>query len=114
MPIVNPSNRLQLSSIYISPAVNTSPFSINHEINLAHSRRQPNSGWLYATNTASIPPESNEVADCRYVPRVVLMDLEPGTMESIISGPKGFIFRLDNFVFGQSSAVNNWLQTLEF
>ncbi|MFS7908222.1 putative purine-nucleoside phosphorylase [Helianthus anomalus] len=43
-----------------------------------------------------------------HVPRAVLMDLEPGTMESIRSGLNGLIFRPDNFVFGQSGAGNNW------
>ncbi|KAJ7004056.1 hypothetical protein NC653_009061 [Populus alba x Populus x berolinensis] len=37
-----------------------------------------------------------------------LMDLEPGTMDSVRSGPYGQIFRPDNFVFGQSGAGNNW------
>ncbi|WZZ46686.1 hypothetical protein YC2023_042945 [Brassica napus] len=36
------------------------------------------------------------------------MDLEPGTMDSLRSGPFGQIFRPDNFVFGQSGAGNNW------
>ncbi|GAB4839924.1 hypothetical protein Ancab_020634 [Ancistrocladus abbreviatus] len=36
------------------------------------------------------------------------MDLELDTMDSIRSGPLGPIFRLDNFVFGQSSVGNNW------
>ncbi|THG18140.1 hypothetical protein TEA_005758 [Camellia sinensis var. sinensis] len=44
----------------------------------------------------------------RYVPRAVLMDLEPGTMDSIRTGPYGQIFRPDNFIFGQSGAGNNW------
>ena len=43
----------------------------------------------------------------RYVPRAVLVDLEPGTMDSVRSGPFGQIFRPDNFVFGQSGAGNN-------
>ncbi|GAY42907.1 hypothetical protein CUMW_070570 [Citrus unshiu] len=50
----------------------------------------------------------NEASGGRYVPRAVLMDLEPGTMDSIRSGPYGQIFRPDNFVFGQSGAGNNW------
>lgn len=50
----------------------------------------------------------NEASGGRYVPRAVLMDLEPGTMDSIRSGPFGQIFRPDNFVFGQSGAGNNW------
>merc|ERR1712137_1208707 len=49
----------------------------------------------------------NEATGGRYVPRAVLMDLEPGTMDSVRSGPFGQIFRPDNFVFGQSGAGNN-------
>ncbi|KAG5505849.1 hypothetical protein JKF63_05197 [Porcisia hertigi] len=44
----------------------------------------------------------------RYVPRAVLMDLEPGTMDSVRAGPYGQLFRPDNFIFGQSGAGNNW------
>ncbi len=36
----------------------------------------------------------------KYVPRAVLVDLEPGTMDSVRSGPFGQLFRPDNFVFG--------------
>jgi tubulin beta len=50
----------------------------------------------------------NETAESRYVPRAVLMDLEPGTMDSVRAGPYGQIFRPDNFVFGQTGAGNNW------
>ena len=50
----------------------------------------------------------NEATGGRYVPRAVLMDLEPGTMDSVRAGPYGQIFRPDNFVFGQSGAGNNW------
>lgn len=50
----------------------------------------------------------NEASCGRFVPRAVLMDLEPGTMDSVRSGPYGPIFRPDNFVFGQSGAGNNW------
>ncbi|CAK5017955.1 unnamed protein product [Meloidogyne enterolobii] len=38
----------------------------------------------------------------------ILVDLEPGTMDSIKAGPDGQLFRPDNFVFGQSGAGNNW------
>ncbi|TYI57477.1 hypothetical protein E1A91_D11G284100v1 [Gossypium mustelinum] len=38
----------------------------------------------------------------------ILMDLEPGTMDSVRSGPFGQTFHPDNFVFGQSGAGNNW------
>lgn len=40
----------------------------------------------------------------KYVPRAVLVDLEPGTMDSVRSGPFGQIFRPDNFVFGNFSS----------
>ncbi|KNG78095.1 tubulin subunit beta [Plasmodium falciparum IGH-CR14] len=39
----------------------------------------------------------NEATGGRYVPRAILMDLEPGTMDSV-----------HNFVFGQTGAGNNW------
>jgi len=35
------------------------------------------------------------------VPRAILVDLEPGTMDSVRAGPFGQIFRPDNFVFGE-------------
>ncbi|CAH2250442.1 jg9577 [Pararge aegeria aegeria] len=46
----------------------------------------------------------NEASGGKYVPRAILVDLEPGTMDSVRSGPFGQIFRPDNFVFGQSGA----------
>merc|ERR1712013_666131 len=48
------------------------------------------------------------VSGGKFVPRAILVDLEPGTMDSVRSGPYGGIFRPDNFVFGQSGAGNNW------
>ncbi|XP_011342635.1 tubulin beta chain isoform X3 [Ooceraea biroi] len=50
----------------------------------------------------------NEATGGKYVPRAILVDLEPGTMDAVRSGPFGQIFRPDNFVFGQSGAGNNW------
>jgi tubulin beta len=63
----------------------------------------------------------NEAQGGKYVPRAVLVDLEPGTMDSgltpeiyfciyflVKSGPFGALFKPDNFVFAQSSAGNNW------
>merc|ERR1719329_683276 len=50
----------------------------------------------------------NEGMNGRYVPRAVLTDLEPGTMDAIRAGNMGKVFRPDNFVFGQSGAGNNW------
>jgi len=50
----------------------------------------------------------HQAANGRYVPRAVLTDLEPGTMDAIRSGTFGGLFRPDNFVNGQSGAGNNW------
>ncbi|VDM44791.1 unnamed protein product [Toxocara canis] len=50
----------------------------------------------------------DEAQGGKYVPRAVLVDLEPGTMESVRFSPYGKTFRPDNFVFGQSGAGNNW------
>ena len=50
----------------------------------------------------------NEATAGRYVPRAILVDLEPGTMDSVRAGPYGQLFRPDNFIFGQSGAGNNW------
>jgi len=50
----------------------------------------------------------NEAAGGKYVPRAVLVDLEPGTLDTIKAGAYGAMFRPDNFIFGQSGAGNNW------
>ncbi|KAK2560804.1 Tubulin beta-2A chain [Acropora cervicornis] len=50
----------------------------------------------------------SEGAGKRYVPRSVLVDLEPGTMDSIRSASFGKVFRPDNFVYGECGAGNNW------
>ncbi|KAJ1536265.1 Tubulin beta-2B chain, partial [Nowakowskiella sp. JEL0078] len=44
----------------------------------------------------------------KYVPRAILVDLEPGTMDCVRGSHFGGLFRPDNFVFGQSGAGNNW------
>lgn len=50
----------------------------------------------------------NESSSNQYVPRAVLVDLEPGTMDTLKMGKLGNLFRPDNFIFGQSGAGNNW------
>ena len=50
----------------------------------------------------------NEGVHYKYVPRAILADLEPGTMDSVRSSLIGRVFRPDNYVFGQSGAGNNW------
>jgi len=50
----------------------------------------------------------NNVGNNKYVPRAVLVDLEPGTMEAIKSGPLSNFFKPNNLVYGHNSAGNNW------
>jgi tubulin beta len=50
----------------------------------------------------------NQAQGGKYVPRAVLVDLEPGTMDAIKGSAYGALFKPDNFVFGQSGAGNNW------
>ncbi|KAF9140022.1 Tubulin beta-4A chain [Mortierella sp. GBA39] len=50
----------------------------------------------------------NEANGGKYVPRAVLVDLEPGTIDAVRTGPYGELFRPDNYIFGQSGAGNNW------
>ena len=50
----------------------------------------------------------NEVNKGRFVPRAVLVDLEPGVVDMVRSGRYGQLFRPDNFVDAQSGAGNNW------
>ncbi|KAK9700798.1 Tubulin beta chain (Beta tubulin) [Basidiobolus ranarum] len=50
----------------------------------------------------------NEAGSGKYVPRAVLIDLEPGTMDTTRSSGIGALFRPDNFIYGQNGAGNNW------
>jgi len=50
----------------------------------------------------------SEAGGSRYVPRAIVVDLEPGTIDAIKGGPMGDCFRPDNFVFGRNGAGNNW------
>ncbi|KAK3866285.1 hypothetical protein Pcinc_028191 [Petrolisthes cinctipes] len=50
----------------------------------------------------------SEGATGKFVPRNVLVDLEPGTMHSVKAGPYGRLFKPENFVYGQSGAGNNF------
>uniref|UniRef100_A0A8C9JDL3 Tubulin/FtsZ GTPase domain-containing protein n=1 Tax=Panthera tigris altaica TaxID=74533 RepID=A0A8C9JDL3_PANTA len=45
----------------------------------------------------------NEAHGGKYVPRALLVDLEPGTMDSIRSGQLGALFHPDGFIYGRFS-----------
>ncbi|VAH02602.1 unnamed protein product [Triticum turgidum subsp. durum] len=59
-----------------------------------------------ASTISCMPTATRSV--CSQLPWCVLMYVEPDTMGSVHTGSYGQIFRLDNFVFGQSGAGNNW------
>lgn len=50
----------------------------------------------------------NEASSSKFVPRAVLVDLEPGVIDSVKNSAFGGLFKPDNFVYGQSGAGNNW------
>lgn len=50
----------------------------------------------------------NEGSKGRFVPRVAMVDLEPGVIDVIRGSSRGKLFHPDSFVFGQSGAGNNW------
>ncbi|KAG7304553.1 Tubulin beta-4B chain [Plutella xylostella] len=50
----------------------------------------------------------NEASGGKYVPRAVLIDLKPTTLDAVRSGPFGCIYRPDNYVYGANCAANNW------
>ena len=52
-----------------------------------------------------------ETAKQRYVPRSVLVDLEPGVLDLLRSRPIGKLFKPDNFIFAASGGANNWAKT---
>jgi len=51
---------------------------------------------------------SKDDPTCKYVPRALLVDLEPGTIDSIKSGPLGNMFHPANMIAGSAGAGNNW------
>ena len=50
----------------------------------------------------------NQIDKSRFVPRAVLVDLEPGTVDLIKASPIGNIFNPDNYVFGYSGSRGQW------
>lgn len=50
----------------------------------------------------------SEASNRKFVPRSVQVDLEPGVVDLVRSGPLANLFRPDTFVHGQSGAGNNW------
>jgi tubulin beta len=51
---------------------------------------------------------TEERKNAKWIPRAVLVDLEPGTMDVIKASAIGPVFKPDNMVFGNNGAGNNW------
>lgn len=49
-----------------------------------------------------------ETTGFRYLPRAVLVDLEPSTIDTVRAGHFGRLFKPANFISGQRGAGNNW------
>jgi len=54
------------------------------------------------------PVDPSAPASCKWVPRAVIVDLEPGTTDAIKAHTIGGLFKPDNFCFGANGAGNNW------
>ena len=50
----------------------------------------------------------SEAQGGKYVPRAVLVDLEPGAIDTVKGSNLGGLFRPDNMINGNSGAGNNW------
>ncbi len=70
----------------------------------------PNKDFIQSKSNVYFSEVNNGDQDkSRYVPRALLIDLEPGVLDAIRSSSSlGTLFRPDNFVHGQSGAGNNW------
>ncbi|KAK1126217.1 hypothetical protein K0M31_004850 [Melipona bicolor] len=55
-----------------------------------------------------INDEEKLLSGRRYVPRAILVDLDPGNLNAAMSGPWGRLFKPDNMAAGQAGAANNW------
>ena len=63
--------------------------------------------------TCDAPSKSNtvffeEIDSNRYVPRSVMVDLEPGVVNSVMASDFGKVFNPETIVFGQNGAGNCW------
>merc|ERR1712025_829478 len=53
-----------------------------------------------------VDPEAKKT--CKWVPRALIVDLEPGTIDVIKASEIGPLFKPDNMCFGANGAGNNW------
>jgi len=77
----------------------TGEYDTNPETNKYKSDLQLDKIGVYFNETTS---------SGKYVPRAVLVDLEPGVLDNIKGGPFSALFRPDNMICGAAGAGNNW------
>lgn len=74
----------------------------------------PDKGTFYGDNDVQIARSYvyfNEIQGGRFVPRSVLVDLEPGVLGNVAADKKlGKFFNPDTFVSAQNGAGNCWAQ----
>lgn len=46
--------------------------------------------------------------DKKYVPRAILVDLDPSSVNNVLSGAWGKMFKPDNVAIGKAGTGNNW------
>ena len=49
-----------------------------------------------------------ETAKGKHIPRAILTDLKPDTLDTIKAGKMGHLFMPSNYIKGKSGGSNNW------
>ncbi len=85
--------------------------SHNHTFQSAHARALQRKRYHTASFSSPIPHDYHFIDDnlpSRLIPRAILIDTEPGTINNIQSCRSGELFSPDNMIYGTSGAGNNW------
>jgi len=79
--------------------------SVSQEHNL-----NPNGGFEGddPVRVQRLPVFYTESATGRYVPRAILFDLEPGSLNAVRTDEWGSLYHPESFIFGRDGAGNNW------
>jgi tubulin beta len=80
--------------------------SLEHDVNISNGKCEKKDNWEVKQERMNV--FWKEATQERWVPRSIMMDLEPGVFDTMKSKPIGQLFRPDNFIQGTSGAGNNW------
>jgi len=83
-------------------------FSSSEGVSSSESSDKINEGTSVNATVMFNPTNPKSLLQTRWVPRGLLIDLEPGTLDDVKNHFMGSMFKPDNLVFGQSGAGNNW------